>query len=237
MNYPNIHMATFLARPNRFVAQCQLAAETVTVHVKNTGRGAEVFLPGVEVGLVYDANPKRKTHYDLVTIKKDQTWFNIDSQLPNNLVDEGLKTGVISLPGMSQLTKIKREVTYLHSKFDFYLEDDQGQKAFLEVKGMTLEKNHIGAFPDAPTLRGLKHVEELRIAQQDGFKTFVVFIAQAESIFLGTIFQDRQPDLQQAIQMAQAGGTQVLCYNCHVTVGGISLKEQIPFQLDYLFKE
>lgn len=236
LNYPNIQLGTFLTRPNRFIAHCLLDGKEVLVHVKNTGRGKEVFIKGAKVGLVYDANPKRKTHYDLVSIKKGSQWINIDSQLPNALVFEGLKNKEIILPDMASLTQIKREVFYEDSKFDFYLKSGS-KEAFLEVKGMTLENQQVGAFPDAPTKRGLKHVLELKKASLAGFQTYLFFLAQSAEMKVSTIHQTMQPQLALAIKEAQEVGMQVICYNCLVGPGKIVLHEKIPFSLDYSFTD
>lgn len=147
-----MEIAFFIDRPNRFIAHCMKKdGEIIIAHVKNTGRGKEVLIPGAEVAIVFAPGPKRKTAYDLIAVKKKGDWFNIDSQLPNRLAIDGILDGTILLPGLTgPFTVYKREVTYLHSKFDIYLETVVGQKAFVEVKGMTLENKAIGAFPDAP---------------------------------------------------------------------------------------
>lgn len=228
MFYKNIQEGTFIARPNRFIAHCLLNGEVIVAHVKNTGRGKEVFLPGAKVGLVYDPNPKRKTHYDLVSVLKKDTWFNIDSQLPNHLVFESLKNG-LPLPGLKKLTMIKPETFFQEARFDFYLEDETGEKGFLEVKGMTHENKGLGAFPDAPSLRGLKHVDHLITAQNLGYHTFVFFLAQSSSMKKGTVNTEMQPAFAEKITEAKKAGTEILCYNCAVSPGTIFLKDKIFF--------
>ncbi|MGM0123710.1 sugar fermentation stimulation protein [Enterococcus sp. AZ194] len=239
MEYANVCLARFLERPNRFIAHCRLeTGEEVVAHVKNTGRGREVFLPEAEVALVHCPSEKRKTAYDLVAVKKGTAWINIDSQIPNALAAEGLLSGEIQLPGLKgTITQLKREVTYQHSKFDIYLESDQNEKVFVEVKGMTLENKKIGAFPDAPTSRGLKHVEELTLAQKEGYQCYVLFIIQFEEVALATIHTEMQPVLFEAIRRGKEDGLQVLAYNCHVTPGEIRVKEKISFQLEYPFED
>ncbi|EOL48947.1 sugar fermentation stimulation protein [Enterococcus phoeniculicola] len=240
MKYTNVCLAKFIERPNRFIAHCQLidTGEEVIAHVKNTGRGKEVFFPGVEVALVYCPSKTRKTDYDLVAIKKKEAWFNIDSQIPNALAADGLLSGQIQLPGISgEIIHLKREKTFKHSKFDIYIETNQSEKIFVEVKGMTLENYQIGAFPDAPSLRGLKHVEELTLAQREGYQCYVLFIIQFEEVKLATIHTDMQPALYTAIQKGKQDGLQVLAYNCHVTPEEILIKNQIEFQLEYPFED
>lgn len=238
MKYPAVTLAYFLQRDNRFVAQCQLieTGEIVTVHVKNTGRGKEVFVPKALVALSYVPKSHRKTAYDLIAVQKEGQWFNIDSQAPNQLVETGLQTGQIKLKGVNgQLTNLRREVVFQQSRFDFYFETDLGEKGFIEVKGMTLENQEIGAFPDAPTIRGLKHVKELIHAQQLGYQCSILFIAQFEKIQIATIHTKMQPELTQAFQQGIEQGLSVQTYACQVTEEQIILDKEIPFALHFPF--
>ncbi|OTN77001.1 sugar fermentation stimulation protein [Enterococcus sp. 8G7_MSG3316] len=237
MNYPNVVRAFFMIRENRFVARCRLVTgEEVVVHVKNTGRGKEVLIKGAPVVLQYWDNPKRKTKYDLIAVKKQDQWINIDSQVPNQLAYEGILDGQIQLPDLQgEIVLLRREVVYGQSKFDFYLETDQGEMGFVEVKGMTLENNRVGAFPDAPTIRGLKHVNELMQAKQAGYYAAVLFMIQFEAVDVATIHRDMQPALAAVITQAQSEGVAVLAYNCHVQEGEIKLLSQIPFDVDAPF--
>lgn len=240
MEYQNIQLARFIQRDNRFIARCRLIAtdEEVIVHVKNTGRGKEVLLPEALVSLEFCDNPKRKTRYDLIAVKKQEQWINIDSQLPNRLAYEGLLDQKIMLPHIKgNIVLLKKEVKYLNSKFDLYFETDQHEKGFIEVKGMTLENNGIGAFPDAPTSRGFKHVSELIEARKEGYVTAVVFIVQFEEIVLATIHEQMQPDLSQKISEAIADGVAILAYNCYVTAKAVYLKKEVPFALDFVFED
>lgn len=240
MIYENVLLARFIERPNRFIAHCRLEAtgELVVVHVKNTGRGKEVLLPEALVSLQHTPSPKRKTAYDLIAVKKGNQWINIDSQIPNALAADGINSGLIQLPGLlGQITLLKREVTYGDSKFDIYFETDAGEKGFVEVKGMTLESQRVGAFPDAPTLRGKKHVLELAVARNAGYQTYLLFIAQFEKIDVATIHRQMQPDFYAAVVAAEGDGVPVLAYNCHVTDEAITVKGRVPFDADHSFKD
>lgn len=239
MDYQDVEIAYFIERPNRFIAFClNKKGEVVKTHVKNTGRGKELLLPGAEVALVHIPGTKRKTVYDLIAVKKEQQWFNIDSQLPNRLAIDGILDGTIHLPNLNgDIEFYKREVTFGKSKFDIYLETSCGQKAFVEVKGMTLENKAIGAFPDAPTIRGLKHVNELIRAHQEGYETYILFIAQFEHLHQATIHEQMQPELATAFRFAQQAGVQVIVYNCQVTEKQVVLKQAIPFDLNTVFED
>ncbi len=237
MEYKDVILAAFIERVNRFIAHCRLeTGELVVVHVKNTGRGKEVLLPGAVVALQHCPAPTRKTSYDLIAVKKKNAWFNIDSQLPNRLAYEGILDGKIILPGLAgEVTLLKREVRFENSKFDLALETTLGEKVFIEVKGMTLENLRIGAFPDAPTLRGKKHVHELADAIKEGYRSYVLFIIQFEEVQLATIHTAMQEELRNEFLQAMADGVQVLAYNCIVEPNTVTVKEAIPFELDYPF--
>lgn len=231
--YAAIIPAIFIERPNRFIALCEVDGEQKVVHVKNTGRCKELLIPGVTVYLNYVPSKTRKTDYDLIAVRKGPLLINIDSQVPNTIAVEGLLAGQIKLPQVKgKIIQLKREVTYLHSKFDIYFETDLNEKIFVEVKGMTLEDSGIVSFPDAPTLRGLKHVNELILAVENGYQGAVCFIVQMSQANYGTINRNMQPELAVAIKKAQEKGVAIVVYTCHVTPSQITIKEEIPFKLE-----
>ncbi|MEI5991314.1 sugar fermentation stimulation protein [Enterococcus termitis] len=240
ITYPNVHLAHFIDRPNRFIAECRLqeTGEMVTVHVKNTGRCKELFHPEVEVALSYQPSPKRKTDYDLIAVKKAAAWFNIDSQVPNALAAQAIEEGTIVLPGLKgAVVSVKREKRFAQSQFDILVETDTGNQAFVEVKGMTLENKGLGAFPDAPTLRGLKHVTELIEAMEAGYQSYVLFVVQFEKITGATIHTAMQPALAQMIGSGQNKGLSVIAYNCSVTPDTIAIEHQVPFDVTKTFED
>lgn len=238
MKYSAIQLAIFIERSNRFIARCRLLStgEEIITHVKNTGRSKELLIPNVLVAVNHQPSDKRKTAYDLIAVKKGDMWINIDSQIPNVLAAEGILAGKIKLPGLSgTINFLKREYTFERSKFDIYFETDQQEKGFVEVKGMTLENHKIGAFPDAPTVRGLKHVEELDLAQAMGYYCYLLFIVQFPRIEAATIHKEMQPALYEAVKRAEADGVQILAYNCEVDQENISILGTVPFDLKQTF--
>ncbi len=237
MEYPNIHLAKFIDRPNRFISHCRLVetGEVVTVHVKNTGR-TTILQPGVTAALVHNHNPKRKTRYDLVAAKKyDRQWINIDSQAPNKVVKSGLESNYIHLPGIKTIKEVTPEVTYLDSRLDFGGKDDDGRPFFLEVKGVTLANQGIAAFPDAPTTRGLKHVQTLDRAIDDGYSAYLLFVIQMNNIQAMTINRDIFNELAVEIGRAQDKGVHVIAYDCRVTPKTLELDQPVLFDLDQKF--
>lgn len=211
MRYDNITIAKFIERPNRFIAYVDIEGKREKVHVKNTGRCKELLLPGVQVGLEESDNPSRSTRYDLVTVYKEGIgWINMDSQAPNKVVLEWLQK-------QEGITYIKPEYTYGESRIDFYFETEDGTKALMEVKGVTLEREKIAYFPDAPTERGVKHINELVKAMQQGYKVYIAFVIQMNDIYEVRPNDDTHPQFGQALRSAEEAGLTVLALPCRVT--------------------
>lgn len=232
MKYETMVKAIFIERPNRFIALCRVKDEICKVHVKNTGRCAELLIEGVTVYLQESSDPKRKTKYSLIAVEKGNRLINMDSQAPNEVVEEALVSGKIQLPGMEEgLSFIKREVTYGESRFDFYVEAYE-KKGFIEVKGVTLEQDGYVMFPDAPTERGLKHVEELIKAKEEGYHCYVIFVIQMKDVLYFKPHIERQEAFAKALKRADELGVNLLAYDCLVTPETLQLNESVHIQLD-----
>ena len=217
MKYREIADGIFVDRPNRFIAHVEVNGAVETVHVKNTGRCRELLLPGTAVRLEVSDNPKRKTKYDLVAVHKQGLgWVNMDSQAPNKVVGEWLaKQGY---------DYIRPEFTYGKSRIDFYMEKGE-QKYLLEVKGCTLEVDGIGYFPDAPTLRGVKHLHELAKAAQQGYHCAVAFVIQMEGVAEVRPNTATHPQFAEALAQARTAGVKVLFLLCRVEPDGLAITQ------------
>ncbi len=176
MQYSHMVAGKFLARPNRFIAHVEIGGKTEICHVKNTGRCRELLIPGVEVFCQVAQNPERKTKFDLIAVQKSERLINMDSQAPNIAVGEWLQMG-----GLGDIQNIKAETFQGDSRFDFSFQKD-GMTCFLEVKGVTLEQDGICTFPDAPTTRGVKHLQGLAKAAREGFGAYVLFVIQMDNV-------------------------------------------------------
>ena len=215
MKYHAITEGRFLDRPNRFVAHVCIDSVTHTVHVKNTGRCKELLLPGAVVRLERSDNPNRKTQYDLVAVLKEGLgWVNIDSQAPNQVVKDWLET--------QRFDFIKPEYTYGNSRVDFYMERGD-QKYLLEVKGCTLEIDGIGYFPDAPTVRGVKHLRELTQAQSAGYQCAVAFVIQMPGLTEVRPNITTQPEFGAAWDDAVKAGVKILFLPCSIDRDTLSI--------------
>lgn len=208
MRYDNIVKASFIKRPNRFIAQVETDDRIETVHVKNTGRCSELLTEGCEVWLTAPGTEGRKTRYDLVAVRKyTGVLFNIDSQAPNKVMREWLEKQGYDL--------IRPEYTIGDSRIDFYMERD-GKKYLMEVKGCTLEFDGIGYFPDAPTERGVKHIRELIKAKEMGYETAIAFVIQMDGVSEVRPNTDTHEEFGRALNEAKQAGVKVLFFPCHV---------------------
>jgi len=226
MTYTNTHKGTFLARPNRFIAHVEIGGKTEVVHVKNTGRCIELLVPGAEVVLQKSDNPARKTQYDLIAVWKDLRLINIDSSAPNKVFLEYLQSGRY----MAGITHIKPEAKYGHSRFDFYVEAG-ARKIFIETKGVTLERDGVVLFPDAPTERGVRHLNELRQCIADGYEAQVIFIVQMRDVQYFTPNNQLHPAFGASLAAAKNAGVEVLAFDCMVTEDSLSINQPVPIQL------
>lgn len=229
MKYSNITEAVFLSRPNRFIAYVDLDGKTEKVHVKNTGRCRELLIENAKVYLEKSTNAKRSTAYDLVAVKKGERIINMDSNAPNKAVGEWL-SGKELFP---TLREVRAEKTYKNSRFDFYVET-QETKAFLEVKGVTLERDNAVYFPDAPSMRAVKHIEELIEAVRDGYEAYIIFVIQMEGADYFAPNKETQPAFAEALKRASKEGVKVLAYDCEVTPGTMQIRKPVPVRLSLL---
>ena len=232
MKYKNITEAVFLSRPNRFIAKVLVDGKEETVHVKNTGRCRELLREGVKVYLEKSSNPARKTTFDLVAVEKIRDGkapllVNMDSQVPNAAVYEWLRG---DNPLFSENAKIRREVIFGDSRFDIYVEDGD-RKAFVEVKGVTLEFDGLALFPDAPTERGVKHIKELVKAKEAGFEAYILFLIQMKEIHSFSPNSEMHKDFADALKEAQDRGVKVMAFDSLVTAYGISVDKEVEVNL------
>jgi len=226
MKYQHIVQAEFVERPNRFVAYVNLDGTRQKVHVKNTGRCRELLLPGAKVYLEKSSNPARSTAYDLIAVEKGNRLVNIDSQAPNKVVEEWLYTKSL----FPDLVLVRPETTYGNSRFDFYVET-RSEKIFIEVKGVTLEENGVVRFPDAPSQRAVKHVEELIQAKRDGYRVLVIFVIQMEGVTYFTPNEDTHKEFAESLYKAAEAGVEILAYDCQVTPEGMTIRNPVPVEI------
>jgi sugar fermentation stimulation protein A len=227
MRYEKIRKGSFLARPNRFIAHVELEGEIVVCHVKNTGRCRELLVPGAAVYLQEFDVAARKTKFDLIAVEKAGFGLiNMDSQAPNKVFAEWARSGAF-LPG---LTLLRPETTWGRSRCDFYFEAGE-RRGFVEIKGVTLEEGGAVLFPDAPTERGVKHVEELMACRAAGYEGYLCFVIQMEGVNHFSPNDRTHPAFGEALRRAAASGVHLLAYDCHVTPESLKLRQPVEIRL------
>ena len=230
MKYNEIITANFIERPNRFIAYVDIEGKRTKVHVKNTGRCRELLTDHAAVYLAGSDSPGRSTAYDLVAVNKDGRLINMDSGAPNKAVGEWLAAGGL----YKDISLIRPETAYGNSRFDFYVESRGGDKAFIEVKGVTLEEGNIALFPDAPSERALKHVYELIEAHEQGYEAYLIFVVQMQDIRRVEPNRRTQPAFAEALRRAESAGVHILACDCKVSPDEMLIRSRVPVVVDVL---
>lgn len=224
MRYEEVKRGIFQSRPNRFIAQVELEGRIETAHVKNTGRCRELLLPNASVYLARGTNPNRRTAWDLIAVEKGTRLVNMDSQAPNTVAAEAMDRL------FPQATLVRREHFFGRSRFDFYVETAE-KRHFIEVKGVTLERNGAVFFPDAPTERGVKHLRELIQCREAGYEACLLFVIQMRGVSFCSPNDDTDPAFGEALREAAAKGVRILAYDCFVTPEELRLGDPVEVRL------
>lgn len=224
MEYGKIIHGKFISRPNRFIANVYIDDEIVVCHVKNTGRCRELLVPGAEVILCEAENTGRKTKYDLVSVYKGKRLINMDSQAPNKIAAEFIPSLI------PEIRSLKPEVVYGDSRFDFYAESDSNG-IFIEVKGVTLEKDGIALFPDAPTIRGVKHLKGLIKATANGYRAIALFVIQMEKVKYFSPNMETHREFGEALSAAKKAGVEIYAVCCDVTERTVTARDLVQIVL------
>lgn len=229
MKYKNpIISGVFLRRINRFVAEVEIDGKMELVHVRNTGRCKEIFLPNAKIFLEESNGEKRKTKYSLVSVYKEDRLINVDSQIVNYVFEEAVLNNKIDF--LVDLDIFKREQSYKNSRFDFYYEKGL-KKGFIELKGVTLEKENDTMFPDAPTSRGKKHLMELIQGVEEGFENYVVFLIQMEGTEVFRPNQETDPAFTDTLKLAINQGVSALAFDSIISKDSITLNKAIEIKI------
>lgn len=226
MRYDNIYRAEFISRPNRFIANISINGDEQVCHVKNTGRCRELLIPGAEILVQRCDAPGRKTQWDLISVYKGERLINMDSAAPNKIFGEYVKSGAF----MGEVSLIRPEKVWGDSRLDFYIEAGQ-RRGFAEVKGVTLEDNGVVRFPDAPTLRGTRHLHTLAECVKAGFEAWAVFIVQMEGVEYLEPNRKTDPDFAMALEQAHTAGVNILALDCRVTESEIWAASPVPVRI------
>ena len=251
MNYKNIFIGNFIDRPNRFIANVEINGKVEKVHVKNTGRCKELLIPGSRVFLTKSEKTERKTQFDLIAVKKESDtegnlMINIDSQAPNEIVSEWLATndgknfvydtvlGNTEKARLIKIVSVRREVTLGKSRLDFAVDlnvDGENKTLFIEVKGVTLEKNGVAYFPDAPTERGIKHILELEEIAKTGNFACILFVIQMKGISEFRPNDETHMEFGMNLRRAASNNVQIKAFDCIVSANSLQIDASVKVVL------
>lgn len=230
MKYEKIVSGRFIERPNRFIAMVEIDGQAHKCHVKNTGRCRELLVSGATVYLEPSDNPARATAYSLIAVEKNGMIINMDSQVPNKVVMEYINAGRL----FENVVNCRGEVVYGKSRLDVYAEyeaEGQVRQALIEVKGVTLEDNGVVRFPDAPTVRGTRHIYELIDAAKAGYEAYIFFVIQLQSAKYFSPNWATDPEFAQALKEAAQNNVKIIACDCVVTPDSIVIDREVEVRL------
>jgi sugar fermentation stimulation protein A len=217
----------FLQRDNRFRVTVEIQRRAVAAHLPNSGRLGELLTPGRELRLAPMPGRHRKTPYDLKLVRYAGVWISVDARLPNPLFAEAFREG--RLADFSMYTDLRREVRLGDSRIDFLLSGPT-RCCWVETKSVTLVENGSALFPDAPTERGRRHLNELASAVGQGDRAAVVFVVQRPDARTFRPHQRADPDFAGALRQAVKAGVRAVAYRCLVSEQEIVLDDSIPVE-------
>jgi len=224
--------AVFVERPNRFLTIVEIKGRKTYAHLHDPGRLPELLLPGARVILRKENKVNRKTGYTLIMVDRDGVLVSLDTALPNRLFQKAVNDKKISeLEGYQILG---REVQYKNSRLDFLLSKDNTNNetlCFVEVKSVSLVVNRTAMFPDAPTLRGVKHLRHLMEAMDEGYESCAIFIIQREDAdrLIPNEFTD--PLFAETLRQASEKGVRILAYKCKVSMDNVEIYQRVNIVL------
>lgn len=220
--------ATFLRRVNRFIADIEYEdGGVVQAHVANTGRMQELLVPGVPCLIRKAKNPARKTAWDLLAVRYEDKWVCLVAAWANDFMAEWLSQGLI--PGFDHCTSIRREYKIGHSRFDFALEQD-GVRWLFEVKSVNYVLAGHALFPDAPTSRGRRHVEELLALCSAGWQVGVFFVTMGQDVLDVGFNNENDPDFAAIMQAAIREGVTVRAFAAEIAPPQVIFRGERPIR-------
>lgn len=231
MEFPyRLEKAAFISRPNRFATWAKLGREQVYCHMPNPGRMHELLHPGVELWIADKRGDNRVTTHDVVLVRQPDSLVCLDSRLPPALAIEAWREGL--MPEFGDCTQVRQEVTYGSSRLDLRLEC-AGGTWLVETKSCTLVMDdRVARFPDAPTLRGARHMRELVAALGEGYRAAAVLVIQRSDPVVFAPNRETDPEFAQALSDAARAGVEILAVKCEVTPQGVWPTTRLDVDLD-----
>ena len=232
MNFENkLISGVFIKRYKRFFVDVKLGNKIITAHCPNPGSMFKLLDKGNSVWVTESSNPKRKLKYTLQIIEIDGNKFCVNTHITNKIINEALNKKLIKK--LADFDSIKPEQKFgSNTRFDFLL-NSKNKKAFLEVKSVTLSriKDH-AEFPDSVTSRGKKHLENLMLANKQGYESYIVFLVQIENCKSFGVASDIDPEYFRVFKNALKKNVKMLCYDCKFSNKGIEINSEINIILN-----
>ena len=231
MNFENkLISGQFIKRYKRFFADVKINGKIITAHCPNTGSMYGLLKKGNKVWLTKSKNPNRKLKYTLQIIQDKKTKVGVNTHLTNKIVLHALENNLIR--EFDAKIKIKPETKFgTNTRFDFLITKNT-TKAFIEVKNVTLSrKKDVAEFPDAVTLRGLKHIEELVKASKKGYKIYILYLIQRNDCKIFKIANDIDPKYSDSLLKAVKKNLNILCFDCKFSSKGIKLNQKVKIKI------
>ncbi len=222
--------AVLIKRYKRFLADVRLGAETLTVHVPNTGSMTGCWAPEWQCAVSRSKNPTRKMPYTLELTHNGETWIGVNTANANKLARQWIDRGLI--PELLGYAKITPEKKVGDSRIDFYMESHLSlPPAYVEVKSVTLKLNGVAQFPDAVSERAQKHVRELIALKKQGFRAVLLYIVQRQDVHSVQPARAIDPTYASLLEEAQLAGVEVLAYQGDLDLSGIRFGRSLPVTL------
>ena len=233
LNYNFMLEGIFIKRLNRFNSIVNVDGRLFTAHIHDLGRLSELLHRGVKVLLRKHNNPNAKTNFYLFAVKADSCWVLVDSALHNRIIMHALNENL--LEDFKVFKFFRREVSFNKCRIDFLLKSDNDRLLLLEVKGCTLVKDGVAIFPDAPTLRGLKHLKCLVNSMRIGCEAAIIFLIthQAAEEFAPNWSTD--PNFSRMLVKAYNSGLKIYPYKFILNVENLSINyvAKLPFSFKF----
>jgi len=217
---------TLVKRYKRFFVDIKHQNKVITAHCPNTGSMAGLLIKGNKVLFSHSTDPNRKLKYTLQIIKEKNSFVGVNTLISNKIVLEALEEKKIK--DLVKYINIKSEVKFNNqTRFDFLI-SNKSKKCFLEVKNVTLKRNaKIAEFPDSPTSRGVKHLNELSLAKKMGYNSYILFLIQRTDCNSFKIADDIDNQYKLSFDQAIKSGVKMICYDCKLNNEEIKLNKQI----------
>lgn len=216
-------------RRNRFVAEVEIDGSNALAHVPNSGRMTELMVPGTPVVLVpAPGGSERRTQFDLTAILYRERWVGVDSRMPPTLIIEAWRAGL--LPDLSEYTDVRREVTFGQSRLDLLFQGPPGL-AYVEAKSVNLVEHRVAMFPDAPTVRGTRHLRELEKALGEGYAAAVCFVIQRDDVNVLRPFTEADPAFAETLAKVVEVGVAAYAIACSTTAEGQTPVRLVPVEV------